>query len=128
MTDANGPLHFKPRGWPTVTPRIVVANARELVQFIKDVFDATGDYRADMPAVMHLGGSIIMISDVGLRGAAPAFLYVYVPDTDQTHRRAVAAGARSLEEPADLPYGDRRAMVEDRWGNIWQMATHQVTR
>jgi len=35
----------------------------------------------------------------------------------------VAAGARSLEEPVDTPYGDRRAMVEDSWGNVWQIAT-----
>jgi uncharacterized glyoxalase superfamily protein PhnB len=33
-------------------------------------------------------------------------------------------GARSLEEPSDLPYGDRRGMVADRWGNVWQIATH----
>jgi uncharacterized glyoxalase superfamily protein PhnB len=24
-----------------------------------------------------------------------------------------------------MPYGDRRAMVEDRWGNRWQIATHR---
>ena len=53
----------------------------------------------------------------------PAFLYVYVDDADATYRRAVAAGARSLEAPIDTPYGDRRAMVEDRWGNTWQIAT-----
>jgi uncharacterized glyoxalase superfamily protein PhnB len=23
----------------------------------------------------------------------------------------------------DTSYGDRRAMVEDRWGNVWQIAT-----
>jgi len=28
-----------------------------------------------------------------------------------------------LEEPSDMPYGDRRGMVEDRWGNVWQIAT-----
>jgi uncharacterized glyoxalase superfamily protein PhnB len=22
-----------------------------------------------------------------------------------------------------MPYGDRRAMVEDKWGNVWQIAT-----
>jgi len=27
--------------------------------------------------------------------------------------------------PAEMPYGDRRAMVKDRWGNVWQFATHQ---
>ena len=53
-----------------------------------------------------------------------AFLYVYVDDTDAAYRRAIDAGARSLEEPSDMPYGDRRCMVEDRWGNTWQIATH----
>lgn len=23
-----------------------------------------------------------------------------------------------------MPYGDRRCMVEDQWGNTWQIATH----
>ena len=35
---------------------------------------------------------------------------------------AVAAGAETLEPPLDTPYGDRRAMVKDRWGNVWQIA------
>jgi len=25
-----------------------------------------------------------------------------------------------------MPYGDRRGMVKDRAGNIWQIATHQA--
>jgi uncharacterized glyoxalase superfamily protein PhnB len=66
-----------------------------------------------------------MISDAGVRDPAPGFLYVYVEDADQTYRRALDAGARSLEEPLDLPYGDRRGMVEDKWGNVWQIATHR---
>jgi PhnB protein len=66
-----------------------------------------------------------MVSNVGLREPMPAFLYVYVDDIDATYRRALDAGAMSLEEPQDLPYGDRRGMVKDRWGNIWQIATHK---
>jgi PhnB protein len=46
-----------------------------------------------------------------------AFLYVYVDDADATFRTAVAAGARAIEVPTDTPYGDRRGMVEDSWGN-----------
>jgi uncharacterized glyoxalase superfamily protein PhnB len=53
----------------------------------------------------------------------PVFLYAYVSDADATYQRAIEAGARSLETPVDMPYGDRRAMVEDRWGNVWQIAT-----
>ena len=57
-----------------------------------------------------------------------AFLYVYVNDTDATYQRALDAGARSLEKPADMHYGDRRGMVEDKWGNTWQIATHPGQR
>ncbi|OXI28944.1 glyoxalase [Burkholderia sp. AU16741] len=55
----------------------------------------------------------------------PAFLYVDVEDTDSTYRRTLAAQAIPLESPADMPYGDRRAMVKGAWGNVWQIATHQ---
>jgi uncharacterized glyoxalase superfamily protein PhnB len=65
-----------------------------------------------------------MISDAGTRRPMTAFLYVYVTDTEATYQRAVAAGARSLEEPSDMPYGDRRCVAEDKWGNRWQIATH----
>jgi uncharacterized glyoxalase superfamily protein PhnB len=115
---------FKPQAWPTVVPRIVVSEAQELVEFIKHVFEATGDYQPDRPAVLGIGDSMLMISEAGIRDAARAFLYVYVPDADATFRRAIEAGARSLEEPSNQVYGDRRGMVEDRWGNIWQIATH----
>jgi PhnB protein len=124
VTKESGRSALTPPGWHTVTPRIVTSQARELVQFLKDVFDATGDYRPDVPAILLIGDSRIMISDRGARSSSSAFLYVYVPDTDATYQRALRAGARSLEEPADLPYGDRRAMIEDSWGNTWQIATH----
>jgi PhnB protein len=115
--------NYVPEGWPEVIPRIVSNEADRLVAFIKNVFDATGDYRSDRPAVLSIGDSMIMISDAGLRDPMPAFLYVYVEDCDETYRRAIQAGAKSLEKPADVPYGDRRAMIQDQWGNIWQIAT-----
>jgi uncharacterized glyoxalase superfamily protein PhnB len=59
------------------------------------------------------------------REPAAAFLYVYVEDTDEACRRAVAAGARVAEPPGETPYGDRRCMLEDPWENAWQMATHR---
>jgi uncharacterized glyoxalase superfamily protein PhnB len=53
-------------------------------------------------------------------------LYVYVSDADQIFERAVAAGAEVLEPPVDTPYGDRRAMVLDPFGNIFQIAHRSV--
>jgi uncharacterized glyoxalase superfamily protein PhnB len=117
---------YTPEGWHTVTPRIVAHDARGLVEFLKRVFTATGEYRQALPSEIRIGDSVVMISDAGARSPMAAFLYVYVSNTDATYRRAVDAGARSLEEPADMSYGDRRCMVEDRWGNIWQIATHMA--
>jgi uncharacterized glyoxalase superfamily protein PhnB len=114
-----------PDGWHTITPRIVADDASGLVEFLKRVFGATGTYHPDRPAEMTIGDSIIMVTDTGIRQAMPAFLYVYVQDTDETYREAMSAGAESLEAPSDQAYGDRRAMVRDRWGNTWQVATRR---
>ncbi|WP_322028393.1 VOC family protein [Paraburkholderia sp. J76] len=117
---------FQPDGWHAVTPRIVVRDAENLVAFIKTVFQAQGEFRHGLPAEIRIGDSVVMVSGSdGLRDPMPAFLYVYVEDTDSTYQRALDANATSLEPPADLPYGDRRAMVRDAWGNTWQIATHQ---
>ena len=95
------------------------------MRFVKGVFCASGEYRPGLPAEIRIGDSVIMVSAGGERALVAAFLYVYVDDTDAAFQRAVVAGATVLEEPMDLPYGDRRAMVKDAWGNIWQIATHQ---
>jgi len=115
-----------PPGRHTVTPRIVVQDAAGLIQFLKQTFNATGHVQSNRPSEIVIGDSVIMISDSGLRESMPAFLYVYVDDVDATYRRALNAGATSVEEPLDLPYGDRRGMVRDAWGNLWQIATHQT--
>src|SRR6476660_5281412 len=124
MNAASKGSQIPPEGWNPVEPRIVVDGAQRLVELVKHVFGATGDYRSDRPSVINIGDSQIMISDAGTRHPIPAFLYVYVPDTDEAYRRALQGGASSLEEPADMPYGDRRSMVADEWGNTWQIATH----
>jgi uncharacterized glyoxalase superfamily protein PhnB len=119
---------FTPEGWHTVTPRIVARDAKQLVAFLRKVFGATGECRPDVPAEVRIGDSLVMVSEAGVRSPMPAFLYVYVPDTDVTYRRALKAGARTLEPPSDMPYGDRRCMVEDKWGNTWQIATRLKDR
>lgn len=124
MDETRKHLQYTPDGWHSVTPRIVVREVQQLVEFVKQVFGATGDYRSDRPCVMNIGDSMVMISDAGPRDPMPAFLYVYVDDADEAYQRALKGGARSLEEPADMHYGDRRGMVEDKWGNTWQIATY----
>ena len=114
--------HAAPAGWHTVTPRIVVRDASGLVDFICDVFGAVGKFDPKSPSIVTIGDSKVMISEAGARGPHAAFLYVYVGDPDSVYTRALDRGAVSVEEPFDTPYGDRRCMVEDPWGNAWQVA------
>ena len=114
---------FVPPDWPRMATRIFTADARGLVRFLVDVFEATGDYQTNRPSEIRIGDSVLLVSGTTERAAHGAILYVYVVDADATYRRAIAAGAKSVEAPAIMPYGDRRAMIEDRWGNTWQIAT-----
>jgi PhnB protein len=111
-----------PAGFHSLTPRIVVADVAAMVDFLRAVFGATGDQPAGRPAEIRVGDSLIMVTAADERELFPAFLYVYVDNADATYRRAVGAGAETIEAPLDTPYGDRRAMVRDPFGNVFQIA------
>ena len=117
-----------PSGFHTVTPRMVVSDAAAAVEFLRTVFGGIGEARADRPAEVHIGDSLVMVTSTGERELFPSFLYVYVEDADSAYHRAIAAGATSMEAPLDTPYGDRRAMVRDPFGNVFQIAHRRVER
>jgi len=112
-----------PEGWHSITPRLVVADPALLVDFVTRAFGGTGDFHIEVPSIIRIGDSLIMISGAGPREVITSFLYLYVEDVDKTYRLAMEAGASSLEEPREVPYGDRRAMIKDPCGNTWQIAT-----
>jgi hypothetical protein len=43
----------------------VVRDAVKLIQFLKQAFGAIGDLRIDIPSVMRIGHSLVMVSSVG---------------------------------------------------------------
>jgi uncharacterized glyoxalase superfamily protein PhnB len=111
------------QGYRSVNPRIVVSDVAAQVVFLQDVFGATGEVEPGRPAELRIGDSLIMVSSSGSeRELFPAFLYVYVDDTDESYQSALRAGAVSIESPRDTPYRDRRAMVRDPFGNVFQIA------
>jgi uncharacterized glyoxalase superfamily protein PhnB len=78
-----------------------------------------------MHAELRLGDSLVMIAEASAQyGPFPAMLHLYLEDVDAVYRRALAAGAAALQEPADQFYGDRTAGVRDAFGNTWWLATH----
>ncbi len=99
-----------------------VDDVQEAVAFLRRVFDATAEIESGRPTDVTIGDSIVIVSSAAEREAFPAFLYLYVDEADSTYRRAIKAGATSIEAPLDTPYGDRRAMFSDTFGNVYQVA------
>ena len=120
-----------PDGYPQVIPYLIIPNPARQIEFLKTVFGARETGRHTMPdgsinhAEVRIGESVIMMG-----GASPQWptatcaVYVYVEDTDAAYKRAIEAGATSLQEPKDQFYGDRSAGVKDEFGNQWFIGTH----
>ena len=120
-----------PDGYHTVTPYLTVTGVANLLEFLKQAFDATVVECMKRPdgTVMHaearIGDSIVMMGEAqGDWKPKPSNLYVYVKDVDAVYRQALRAGATSLREPANQFYGDRSGGVQDASGNQWWIATH----
>ena len=63
------------------------------------------------------------MSPKALNGS-PVTIHLFVPDTDATMAKAVAAGA-SVKMPAqDMFWGDRYGQLVDPFGHHWSIATH----
>jgi len=121
-------------GFRTVTPFIIHAQAPEMIDFIRKTFGAEELKRKTGEAIgfyseVRIGDSLIMIGGgtAARWGNLPSALHVYVDDCDAVYRRALDAGAVTLMgelgQPADRPYGERSAFVQDAFGNYWYIAT-----
>jgi len=118
-------------GFHTITPYLIVNEAAELIDFVKQVFGAEEQFQSigstgGIHCELRLGDSMVMIGGGGAwrETPTPTALHVYVRDADETYRRALDAGATSLRAPADQDYGDRDASVRDPYGNHWYIGTH----
>jgi PhnB protein len=123
------PVNPIPEGYHSVTPYLVGPRVSQLIDFLKQAFGATETGRHERPdgSIMHaevrIGNSAVMMGEPNEQvKAMPTCLVLYVENVDETYRRALAAGAKSVREPADQFYGDRTGGVEDPSGNQWWLA------
>jgi PhnB protein len=119
-----------PAGLRSLTPYLIGRGTERLIDFLQRAFGAEekGLHRGPDGSVMHaevqVGDSMVEMGEAhGPWPAMPATLFLYVEDVDALYRRAVAAGAVSIAEPSDQPYG-RTAGVKDPSENTWYLATH----
>lgn len=122
---------YVPRGLNDVNVYMHPLRAEPVISFLKRAFGAReiGKYASPDGVVHHaeirVGNSVVEMGEShGQYPPMPTMFYLYVPDCDAVYRRALAAGATSISEPADQPYGDRSGAVKDAFGNQWYVATH----
>ena len=118
-----------PEGLGSVTTYLHPRGAPALIEFLKRAFAAEEMlvHRGPEDVVVHakirVGGSVIEMGEAHEEWQPmPTMFYVYVDDVAAWYRRALAAGAASMEAPALQPYGERRAAVRDAFGNQWYLA------
>ena len=122
---------YKSEGAPAIQPYLHPLRAEPVVNFLKRAFGAEelGRYTAPDGVVHHttikVGSSQLEMGEAyGPYQPMKSMFYLYVPNVDDVYRTALAAGAKSMNEPADQPYGDRVGAVTDIFGNQWWIATH----
>ena len=121
---------YKPDGYTTISPYLILDGASATIEFLRNVFGAIELRRFPDPTgkVMHaevrIDDTVVMIADgTGGWPPVPSHVHVYVPDVDATYRRALEAGATSVQEPVKKEDADKRGGVKDAGGTTWWIAT-----
>ena len=127
-----------PEGYHSVTPYLIVDDAKGALDFYRRAFGAEEKFRMPMGdrighAEIKIGDSFVMLADefpdmghLGpkSRGGPTASLVVYVPDVDAAFRKAIEAGAKQQRPVEDQFWGDRMGTLTDPFGHQWTLATH----
>lgn len=129
-----GQSPWKPDGYSSCSPYLVVRGAQKVIDFAKAVFGATELRRYELPdgSIMHaefrIDDTVIMLGDASDKfPPIPSVLHVYVQDVDRVYTAALAAGATALEAPRTREGDpDKRGSVQDPCGNRWTIATQKT--
>jgi len=124
-------MSYMPDGYTEVTPYLTVQDAPKLLHFLVTVFDAQAIRKSELPdgmlkhAAVKIGNAHVEMSEATEEWPpTPAAIHIYVPDVDDTHAKAVEAGAEVVMAPQDMDYGERSSAVRDPFGNLWYIATY----
>ena len=136
---------YRPEGYSTLTPLLVVEPAAEAIDFYTDLLGARVVSRMDGPdgrvwhceleveqgrlQVMDPNDQFHVVANDPTSDEVRFSLAVYVPDVDATLDRARERGARVREEAADFEVtGDRFASMQDPYGVRWTIMTRTAPR
>ncbi len=121
---------------PAIYPVLRYRDADAAIDFLSAAFGfVPGEITRDddgniVHATLTWANGMVMLSHTrGLAGdpfdLGPGCLYLVVDDPDAHFARATAAGAETVMEPTDQPYGSREYAARDAEGHVWCFGTYQ---
>lgn len=129
---------YIPEGYNSIIPSLAFKGADAALKWYINVFGAKEKMRLDnadktiMHAELIIGDSLFFITEENPKFNKSAKsvsgnsvrMNVYVPDVDETLKKAVQNGSQLVMPAEDQFYGDRCACINDPFGYTWVLATH----
>ena len=121
---------WKPEGYNSASPYLVVSDAKATLDFLEAGLGAerlrciTRPDGKIMHAEARVDDTVVMLSDAA-EGWPPvaAHVHIYVQDVDVSYARAIEAGAKSVMAPIQKEDADKRGGVQDSGGTTWWIST-----
>ena len=120
-----------PEGYRTVTSFMNIKGCGDAIALYAKALgaEAKSVMKAPDGNVMHgeikIGDSIIMLGEAMQNPPTASSHHLYVADADAAFKRATDAGMTAKMPMADMFWGDRYGIVEDKFGNRWSFATRK---
>lgn len=121
---------WKPNGYTSAAPYLVVTDAKQTLKFLKAVFNAEELRCIARPgggfvhAEARIDDTVVMFCDAADGWPAiESHVHIYVADVDACYHRALEAGAQTIQVPVRKDGLDKRGGVKDAGGTTWWIAT-----
>jgi len=120
---------YKPQGYTSLSPYLIVPDAQKTLDFVKAVFGAEPLrlHRRDDGSIMHvearIDDTVVMMGE--MPDGPQASIHVYCADVEAAFQRALDTGG-TIVQPLELkPDGDRRGGIDDGNNTTWWLARQE---
>lgn len=119
----------------TVVPILIYADVGKAIDWLSQAFAFKERLRAERNGIVGhaqlvVGDGAIMMGRQGAEyhpprpGEVQQYVHVSVDDVDAHCERARKSGARIVQPPHDMPFGERQYTAEDLEGHRWVFSQH----
>ena len=119
----------------TIVPILIYEDVGEAIHWLCRVFGFSERLRSERDGVighaqLTVAEGAIMLGRQGGPFKSPSdnevgqYVLVHVDDIDRHYEHAKASGARIVQGPTDMPFGERQYTAQDFAGHWWTFSQH----